>query len=322
MLWVRSLRSTLLCAGGGCRAIEDWTKDTLADSGCLSGSAYLSSPDLQSSVFPDRLIRPLPKRSLRSRLSEEAAQAIPFPPNPPSSSFPAYNQYGEHGEFANDSKVLVQQDDDYCDHDHDDHHHHHHYHEHDDNDHHHHRHHHEVDDDVESIEDGDRNQAALRRTMGYRESPASTRSTRNIRHAANKASYSGSDGYDAFENTNNKKKRKIPTSGSIGLHQSSLSAELAHLGLHGSRNDLTVAQDDGAADGQYPTSIAHPGSTLPSTGRARHAKDASRRFSGRNPLGVSTSNSNVRPGHFGPSSTTGISPLKSSGIQLTLKQRT
>ncbi len=256
---------------------------------------------MQSAVFPDRLIRPLPKRSLRSRLSEEAAEEIPFPPNPASSTFPAYSQYGEHGEYVNDSKVLVQQDVDYCDHDHDDdhHHHHHHYHEHDHENHHHHHHHHEVDDDVESVEDEDRIPAAVRRTIGYRDSPASSRTTRNSRHPASKASYSGSDGYDAFENSNNKKKRKIPTSGSIGLHQSSLSAELAHLGLNGSRNDLAVAQDDGAADGQYQTSVTHPGNTLLGTGRARHAKDSGRRVSGRNPLGVSTSNSNVRPGSFG-----------------------
>jgi hypothetical protein len=255
---------------------------------------------MQSAVYPDRLIRPLPKRSLRSRLSEEAAEAIPFPPNPPSSSFPPYShgQYGEHGEYVNDSKVLVQQDEEYCDHDHDDddHHHHHHYHEHDHENHHHHHHHHhsEVEEDVESIEDEDRNPAAVRRTMAYRESPTSQRTTRSSRHAASKASYSGSDGYDAFENTNNKKKRKIPTSGSIALHQSSLSAELAHLALNGSRSDLAVAQDDGAADGQYQASVSHPGNSISGIGRVRHAKDAGRRVSGRNPLGVSTSNSNVR----------------------------
>jgi hypothetical protein len=259
---------------------------------------------MQSSVFPDRLIRPLPKRSLKSRLSQEAAEAIPFPPNPPSSSFPAYNQYGEHGEYVNNSKVLVQQDDDYCDHDHDDdhHHHHHHYHDHDhdhdhENHHRHHHHHHEVDDDLESNDDEDRNPATVRRTMGYRESPASARTTRNSRHAASKASYSGSDGYDAFENTNNKKKRKIPTSASAGLPQSSLSAELAHLGLDGSRSDLTVAQDDGVADGQYQASASHSGNTLTGIGRARYAKDSGRRTGGRNPLGISTSNSNVRPGN-------------------------
>ena len=259
---------------------------------------------MQSAVFPDRLIRPLPKRSLRSRLSQEAAEAIPFPPNPPSSSFPAYNQYGEHGEYANNSKVLVQQDDDYCDHDHDDDHHDHcHGHDHDN---HHHHHHPEVDEDVESLEDEDRNAAALRRTMGYRESPTTSRTARNSRQTASKASYSGSDGYDAFENTNNKKKRKIPTSGSIGLHQSSLAADLAHLGLNGPRKDLAVAQDDGAADGQYQPSVSHPGSTLPGAGKTRYAMDSGRRLSGRNPLGVSNSNSNARPGTFSGSSLTGL----------------
>jgi hypothetical protein len=259
---------------------------------------------MQSSVFPDRRIRPLPKRSLRSRLSQEAAEAIPFPPNPPSSSFPAYHQYGEHGEYVNDSKALIQQDDECCDHDHDsDHHHHHHHHDHhhENHHHHHHHHHHDVDDDVESMEDEDRNPAAVRKTTGYRQSPASPRITRNARHAATKASYSASDGYDAFENTNNKKKRKIPTSGSIGLHQSSLSAELTHLGLNGSRNDLAVAQDDSVADGQHQTSVAQSGNSTSGVGRARHGKDSGRRVSGRNPLGVSTSNSNIRPGNLGTS---------------------
>ena len=259
---------------------------------------------MQSSVFPDRLIRPLPKRSLRSRLSQEAAEAIPFPPNPPSTSFPAYNQQWEHGEYVNDSKVLVQQDDDYCDHDHnaEHHHHNHHYHDHQHENHH----HHDADDDVESIDDEDRNPAALRRTMGYRESPASPRTARSSRHPASKASYSGSDGYDAFENTNNKKKRKIPTSGSIGLHQSNLSAELAHLGLNGTSNELAVAQDDGAADGQYQASAAHPGRELPGVGRARHGKEPGRRANGRNPLAVSTSNANIRPGNLGGTSVKGL----------------
>ncbi len=282
----------------------------------MSGLSYLSSPDMQSSVFPERLIRPLPKRSLKSRLSQEAAEAIPFPPNPPSSSFPAYNQYGEHGEYVNDSKVLVQQDDEYCDHDHEDNHHHHHHHHHchdhghDDHHHHHHHHHHEVDEDVESIEDEDCNPAAVRRMMGYRESPASSRATRHSRHAASKASYSGSDGYDAFENTNNKKKRKIPTSGSVGLHQSSLSAELAHLGLSSSRSDLAVAQDDGAADGQYQASVSYPGNTLSGSGRARYGKDSARRVGGRTPLGVSTNNSNLRPSSFSGISAKGLTTPK------------
>lgn len=269
------------------------------------GASYLSSPDMQSSVFPDRLIRPLPKRSLRSRLSQEAAEAIPFPPNPPSSSFPTYSQYGEHGEYVNDTKVLVQQDDEYCDHDHEEdhhhlhhHHHHHHYHEHDHDSHHHH-HHQEVDDDADSIDDEDRNPITIRRTMGYQDGTTSPPTMRNSRHAANKASYSGSDGYDAFENTNNKKKRKIPTSGSIGLHQSNLSAEHAHLGLDSSRNDLAVAQDDRAADGQHQATVTHNGTSSSALSKTRQGKDSGRRVSGRNPLGVSTSNSNVRPANFG-----------------------
>ncbi|KAK3112485.1 hypothetical protein LTR53_011224, partial [Teratosphaeriaceae sp. CCFEE 6253] len=52
---------------------------------------------------------------------------------------------------------------------------------------------------------------------------------------------SSADGYESFENTSNKKKRKIPLSGaSSTLHPSSLSAEMASMGISG--------QSDGAGD--------------------------------------------------------------------------
>ncbi|KAB8556623.1 hypothetical protein FH972_025659 [Carpinus fangiana] len=45
-----------------------------------------SMTDEISPIFPDRPIRPLPKRKIRSRLSSEAADAISYPPVPSSSS--------------------------------------------------------------------------------------------------------------------------------------------------------------------------------------------------------------------------------------------
>ncbi|KAK4892829.1 hypothetical protein LTR27_008743 [Elasticomyces elasticus] len=68
------------------------------------------------------------------------------------------------------------------------------------------------------------------------------------------SSSAGGDGYESFENTSNKKKRKIPLSGaSSTLHQSSLSAEMASMGISG--------QTDGAADdvGVQSPSYTSPG---------------------------------------------------------------
>jgi hypothetical protein len=103
---------------------------------------------------------------------------------------------------------------------------------------------------------------------------------------------SAPDGYDAFENTNNKKKRKIPTSGSLSMHQASLSADLAQMGLGSSKEG---SHDDGSGVGQYYGSgnaAVSAGLGLQGAGRGRN----SRRVSGRNPLGVSVNGSNARAG--------------------------
>jgi hypothetical protein len=100
-----------------------------------------------------------------------------------------------------------------------------------------------------------------------------------------RGSTSGPDGYEAFENTNNKKKRKIPTSGSLSLHQSAMTDQIAHVGPGGTK--------DGAADDAYYASVhANSGSGLgvQGAGRGRGA----RKTSGRNPLGVSVNGSNAR----------------------------
>ena len=41
----------------------------------------IMSPDTASSLFPDRPIRPLPKRRLREKLSPEIADTIKYPPS-------------------------------------------------------------------------------------------------------------------------------------------------------------------------------------------------------------------------------------------------
>ena len=234
-------------------------------------------------MYPDRLIRPLPRRTLRSRLSQDAAEKIDFPPSVPSTTLSSYGHYGENGDFLDNGKILVHQDRDIYDHDHehdpdfdDDH----------DEDHCPHRHHHcphQDDDDLDSSEDI--SPALVRRTSGYRSSPRSPRSTRYARHGSTtKLSPSGMDGYDAFENTNNKKKRKIPTSGGMNFHHSSLSSDLAHM-------SISTTQDGANSDvGQHYASTASTGLGMPVTGRGR----SSRKLSNRNPLGLSVNGSNLR----------------------------
>jgi hypothetical protein len=249
------------------------------------GTSYLSSPDTPSSVFPDRLIRPLPKRSLKSRLSQDAVEAIEYPPSLPSTSLPTYTHYSENGEYLNDSKVLVQngdlydENDHYHDHDHD----HDHNHDHDHCPHHHHCHHDDDDDELDSADDS--SPVALRRAGSYRSSPRSPRSNRHARYGSQpKNSISAPDGYEAFENTNNKKKRKIPTSGSLSLHHSSLTSDLAQLGISGNK--------DGAGDDRYAGSSTS-GLGVQGAGRGHFA----RRGGPRRPLGVSMNGSNLKSGN-------------------------
>ena len=108
------------------------------------------------------------------------------------------------------------------------------------------------------------------------------------------------DGYDSFENTNNKKKRKIPISGSLGNHHPSLSTDMAHMDISSTR-DLDVSQiDPDVGVGQYygsgssavATSSSHA-SGISGSGRGRFGRSGLRRHSGRSPLGVSFNGTNA-----------------------------
>lgn len=249
-------------------------------------SSYHSSPSpdqgVPSTVFPDRLIRPLPKRTLKSRLSLEAAESIEYPPSLPSSSLPNY-AYGESGEYLSDSKVLVQNDEGYGERDY------YHGHEHDEDHcphhHHHHCHHDDDDDEIDSLDDA--SPIALRASSAQRSPPRSPRSSRHARYGSHGArdSVSGPDGYEAFENTNNKKKRKIPTSGSLSLHHSSLTNELPQLGINPDR-------DGHLDDYTGPNTAGSSGLGVQGAGRGHYARKSAHR----RPLGVSVNGSNIRSG--------------------------
>ncbi|OJD23238.1 hypothetical protein ACJ73_05407 [Blastomyces percursus] len=241
----------------------------------LSGT-YTSAPDTPSPVFPDRLIRPLPKRPIRSRLSPEAAESILYPPAPPATQV-FYGSYSGNGDVVNDAKVYVQQTNYGHEQSPDG------------------SHTHPYDDGVDSgDEDGP---VVVRRSGGYHRSslsPAGESRQKYAKHLEDtptKTTSSAPDGYDAFENTNNKKKRKIPTSGNPGNH-SNLSADLMTMGIS-SNGGSTASLDDGSGTGSYygtgnPASPAGNGISGP--GRGRYGRNAGRTVSGRTPLAAHNPN--------------------------------
>ncbi|KAI1343170.1 hypothetical protein F5Y15DRAFT_225907 [Xylariaceae sp. FL0016] len=160
------------------------------------------SPDSTSSLFPDRPIRPLPKRRLRERLSPDVADAIKYPPAPKSTTplfvYP-YNAKEDAGVLSGSSshwrETVVKPG---------------------------------IDGvfrrnvlGIEHEEEPSMGQArrvfsprGLYDTQGH-ESRAAQRpgQTRHPKPQPPPSTASSADGYDSFENTNNKKKRKIPTAG-------------------------------------------------------------------------------------------------------------
>ncbi|KAI9372552.1 hypothetical protein BJX61DRAFT_435686 [Aspergillus egyptiacus] len=226
-------------------------------------NGMFSAPDTPSPVYPDRLIRPLPKRTIRSRLSADAADSILYPPAPPATQL-FYGACATNGDVVNDSKVYVQESDgrDQSPG----------------------RDHHFAYDNAVDLDSGDEDgPVVVRRSAGFRGSslPPLTPSVQHQASPSNgkgqpaKSSPAGPDGYDAFENTNNKKKRKIPTPGNMGSHHSSLSPEFATMGL---AQPTPMSSGDGNVSTFYGTgSPASPvGNGLSGAGRGRLGRQGRR----------------------------------------------
>ena len=256
-----------------------------------------SPPDTSSSatmspVYPDRPIRPLPKRSLRARLSPEVADTISYPPAPVSSNSMFYIPYAEamaqrdgmiikstiqeidktltdtQDEFEANSKHSYRFTGNDLD-----------------------------SDDEEMIRryDGPIPPSARNNING------SSRTCEPLTHSVTSSSDSV-DGYDSFENTNNKKKRKIPTSGNVGGHHpsisTSLSNDLANMGL--SNIDSSISQDGSEGgtvqyygSGSSAIPVTASGTGISGAGRGRYGRSGRRDTSGRSPLGVSMNGSNA-----------------------------
>jgi hypothetical protein len=232
-------------------------------------SPLRSSPDTSSSMYPDRPIRPLPRRSLRDRLSPEQADTIEFPSNPPSTG-PLFNFPYSASERGSRSLRTGENDHHacHCGHTH---------------------------SEVESEEDDERT-GPIPASPSYQYSRRPAKPVTSVAGAHRKPGSAASsvDGYESFENTNNKKKRKIPNmhAGSNGAHHAALSADLASMGI-AQAHEADALDDDGpgryygsapATPQQTPTSVSagagagtNTGTGISGAGRGRFGRSGSGR---------------------------------------------
>jgi hypothetical protein len=252
-------------------------------------SPTTNSSDTTSPVYPDRPIRPLPKRPLRSRLSPEAAESIKYPPAPNTSSLfypysqPAYSKAGPSpkAKVADIDKALIEAQKT----------------SHDST-----QNGYQFRGSVAESDDEDSLGISQQRQVLLSTPSRSYTNGVNRTHesiAPSVSSHESVDGYDSFENTNNKKKRKIPISGSLGSHHSSLSAEMASMDISPSRDiestlhniDGSMGQYCGASNSASASNVS--GTGISGAGRGRYGRSGRRDTSGRSPLGVSTNASNA-----------------------------
>ncbi|KAF5019698.1 hypothetical protein F66182_8295 [Fusarium sp. NRRL 66182] len=266
------------------------------------------SPDTVSSLFPDRPIRPLPKRRLREKLSPEVADAIKYPPSTheitPLFYYPPYtlkdegspprpvsaspSQPGRRTEAGRNYTPRR---------------------------------------NGAGLLDGDDEEAALRSTLVARSPPeiltrAAQRSTKPGQARPNQqpplSATSSADGYDSFENSNNKKKRKIPSAGDATLNGThALNNEIGSLAISASTG--TPPTNETVNDITYSHSNVHPstgsfttnnqGISGPGRGRLGRSRN------GRSPLRALSDGNNTWAGR-GPKTTEPqwVSGEQSSGI--------
>lgn len=219
------------------------------------------SPDA-SSPYPERPIRPLPKRRLRERLSPDVAESIKYPPAPKITTPLFYHPYNLREDVVTNRVVEAS--------------------------------HPSERERAEEMErgyitrkngeelDSEEDEAACRSRIYSRHSETATgRSYRYVQKPDSKnpnpqppgSTASSADGYDSFENTNNKKKRKIPTPGDSSLN-GHLSNDLAGMGISGP-DDL--AEDVSSVTYHSPGAVSQG---LSGPGRGRYG----RMRNGRSPL--------------------------------------
>lgn len=222
-------------------------------------------------MYPERPIRPLPKRRLRARLSPEQAESIIYPPAP-ASTVPLFRfPYSPEDHRGGKSVSRYRGDTDHhvchCGHNHSE---------------------VESEDDIED-ERGDELGAAVPPSPGYHYSrtlPGKPTAGGAGAYPKPASTSSSADGYESFENTNNKKKRKIP-------NRTRLAAEMATMGIAHS-NEAALFDDKGGPSCYYspvPSTQQHnaAGTGIAGAGRGRFGRSGPAR-SERRVLGISTTN--------------------------------
>ncbi|KAI8632882.1 hypothetical protein F5Y19DRAFT_419332 [Xylariaceae sp. FL1651] len=246
------------------------------------GTLENMSPESTSSLFPDRPIRPLPKRRLRERLSPGVADSIKYPPAPQTSTplfvYPYNSREGSSSSAelagASGRENVVK-----------------------------------PGEDVRFRRNGltaDRDDESLmsqaRRALGSRgfheplehgyRIPQRSGQPRHPKPQPPPSTASSADGYDSFENTNNKKKRKIPIAGETILNGTHVLSETNAFGI-----PSPPAMGDGDGGDPLPTSTPYyqsggplsNGQGISGPGRGRYGRIRN----GRSPLrALSDSNTN------------------------------
>lgn len=248
----------------------------------------IMSPDTVSSLFPDRPIRPLPKRRLRERLSPEVAESIKYPPSThdtvPLFYYPPCSLKEEAGGSVGAESASPPQ--------------------------------HNRRPNLRATAGSLRNgvgpgaaaeeEVAVRSTLVARSPPEIfSRAARNPsrpdqpRQADPQpppSATSSVDGYDSFENTNNKKKRKIPSAGDPAGNAHSLNSEVSSLaistGCHSPTNDGHGERLHHGSSG-YPAAGPYIANNQGFSGPGRGRLGRSR--NGRSPLRALSDGNNAWP---------------------------
>ncbi|RDA94730.1 hypothetical protein CP533_6732 [Ophiocordyceps camponoti-saundersi (nom. inval.)] len=259
------------------------------------------SSDTVSSLFPDRPIRPLPKRRLRERLSPEVAQSIKYPPTTYDSVslfyYPPFTLKKEGAAAAGSEPANAVETSRRS----------------------------EINFPRNGLGhgvgegDGSRVRSAL-----FARSPPEilSRAARNPFRPDQPrptdpqlppSAASSVDGYDSFENTNNKKKRKIPSAGDSAINAAhSLNSEISSLaisaGAHSPVNDTLGdrplhGSTGYSASGSYVSN--NPGFSGPGRGRLGRSRN------GRSPLRALADGNNSWPTRLSKS---GPSPWSSDSV--------
>ncbi|KAI0138195.1 hypothetical protein F4776DRAFT_81997 [Hypoxylon sp. NC0597] len=248
---------------------------TLLRLASLAGHSENMSPESSSPLFPDRPIRPLPKRRLRERLSPDVADSIQYPPTPQTTAPLFVYPYNSKEELASlgagppsvahreNAAALGQEASprrNGVDAEHDDH----------------------------SLAGQARRglvSRPLHSSPGQAIRPPQRQGQpRQPNPQPPPSTASSVDGYDSFENSNNKKKRKIPTAGESILNGTHVLNDLGTLGAPSS----ATGGDEGSLDGTGAASVPYypaggtttSGQGISGPGRGRYGRTRN----GRSPL--------------------------------------